>query len=228
MRPTLDYGTNNLWPTPVRLRNLLEEGLVEPELHEWLARYAENPRLLSSKNRNDRGYGRQDGSVFTAPEHREIEEITEILTGQVDEYVRETMPPLQPGHEKKAMMWFLIQRPSVLQDVPGPHCHEAGDVAFTYYLSVPGDGSGVLMLLDPRGAIHRGGRAFPRPYGGLSYQPRRGDLVMFPRYLTHDSSVNTDGYLRKLIAGVLRYDLPHEATDRYWIDLARTKVPLEV
>jgi hypothetical protein len=50
---------------------------------------------------------------------------------------------------------------------------------------------------------------------------------MFPRYLTHDSSVNTDGHLRKLIAGVLRYDLPHEATDRYWIDLARTKVPLE-
>ncbi len=183
-QPKLSYGSNQLWPTPVKLLNLLEEGVVEPRLHEWLERYADDPRLLTGAlgALTDPGkvFGEEALRVFGATKDPQLREMAGILVDQADRYIGENFVKLQAEHEKRVYMWFSIQRPEVAEDPTGPHCHEASDVTLVYYLSVPRNGSGALVMIDPRGCTERGGRAFLRPSVRLIYTPRRGDLLLLP------------------------------------------------
>jgi len=67
-----------------------------------------------------------------------------------------------------------------------PHHHSTSKWAVVYYLSAP-EGSGDLLLLDPRGGVYAeknndGGRT-NRAYKRLT--PQTGSLVVLPGYLLH-------------------------------------------
>lgn len=201
----------NMWPTPILHVNLLEQGLVSESLHEWLDNYTEEnhealtgkvDRMMSYENL----YMRYDLSVFNPPKQEKLAEIKSIISATCDEFIRQTVVSPIPPHKQKALMWFVIQHPNNEVEGVSPHYHEGSDVAFAYYLSVPNNGSGRLVALDPRGTTNRGGLALPRHRIFNDICPKRGDLIMFPRYLVHYSTLNTDSHNRKIIGGSISYD----------------------
>ena len=218
----LPNGINHAWSTPIKRVNLLEKGVVGAELHEWLERYADDPRFvsgpLSHYFENAKLFTRYDVSVFASPERPELVRIKEILIAQADEYARETIVDPLPEHDKYAYLWLVVQRPNNANEAVRPHYHEPGDVAWVYYLSVPSNSSGSLCLFDPRGTIERGGRALPRHEATIEYSPKRGDLLVLPRYIMHQTTVNTDAHSRKVIAGVVAYDRPRKEKAPYLVE----------
>lgn len=215
----LEYGVNPLWATPVRLGNLLKERVVSPKLHEWLERFAADPALTSAPPTNyfnhKKGSSRYRLSVFDSPGYPELRRIKRILIDRVDAYVKELFVNPIPQHDKFALFWFVIQHPNSFDDTVRPHYHSAGEVAVVYYLSAPADGSGTIVLFDPRGTIERGFDALPRHENVIGYAPRRGDILLFPRYVMHYTTVNTDVHDRKVIAGVVGYDRHDREQYRY-------------
>jgi oxalate decarboxylase/phosphoglucose isomerase-like protein (cupin superfamily) len=105
-------------------------------------------------------------------------------------------------------MWFVVQRPSQPNDAVHAHYHEGSDLAFVYYLSMPEDGSGQLVLMDPRGTVGRGGFVVPRHALVRIIQPKEGDLILFPRYLMHYTTPNNGNVTRRVVAGSVKYERP--------------------
>lgn len=221
----LEYGMNYMWSTPVRAGNLLKEGVVGERLHSWLEKYADHPRFISGPVSRARYFARHDDSVFARPAHRELARIKGILIARADQYVRETVANPLPEHDKHATFFFVIQHPNNFAEALLPHYHEGSDVGLVYYLSTPSNGSGALAIFDPRGLISRGGRAFQKQMPGFDYSPRRGDLLILPRYVLHYTNVNTDANDRKVIAGVVKYDLPRRKATRFLVGVKGAKVP---
>ncbi len=219
----LDYGMNYLWPTPMRVENLLEEGLVGQKLHSWLEKYADQSRFISRPLSITRNNTRYDESAFVRPACAELARIREILIAQADRYARETIQNPLPEHEKEATFFFVIQRPNNLVEALLPHYHEKSDVGVVYYLATPSNGSGVIIMFDPRGLIARGGRAFMKQMPAIQYSPRRGDLLILPRYIMHYTTANTDVHSRKVITGLLRYDLPRRLAQKDLIKQEKCK-----
>ncbi len=218
-RSPLDYGMNRLWSTPIRLRNLLQEGIVEPGLHEWLENFADSAELVSGPldylRDPSKRYSRYDLSVFASPQQPELIRIKGILVAQADQYIRDEIVDPLPAHDKYVVSWFVIQHPQNAEEAPAPHYHESGDVAMVYYLTPPSNRSGNLVMFDPRGTVARGGRALPLHKAFVEFFPRRGDLIIFPRYIKHSTRPNTGATKRKVIAGIVAYDDPHRSRFRY-------------
>jgi hypothetical protein len=208
MKDKLQY----LWPTPFLHINLIDEGIVSKKLHVWLDRYAEkNSRRLKSDIKgftsHEKRFVRYDLSVFQSPRLPELRQIKKTLAALCDDFIEKTAVNPLPKHKKTALMWFVIQNPNNAEETVSPHYHEGSDVAFAYYLSVPKDESGKIVFLDPRGGINRGGMVIPKHHVFLSITPKPGDLVMFPRYLYHYSTLNTDRKTKKkVLSGSVCYD----------------------
>jgi len=219
---SINYGINHAWSTPIKRVNLLKQGVVRAKLHGWLERYADNPRFapgpLSDYFENAKLFTRHDLSGFASPERPELARIKEILVAQAEVYARETIVDPLPEHDKYAYLWFAVQRPNNADEAVRPHYHEPGDIAWVYYLSVPSNKSGSLAMFDPRGTIERGGRALPRHNATIGYSPKRGDLLILPRYVMHQTTVNTDAHSRKVIAGLLAYDRPRKEKAPYLVE----------
>ena len=88
------------------------------------------------------------------------------------------------------------------------HYHEGSDLAFVYYLTMPKDGSGQLVLMDPGARSGEAVLVVPRHALVKIIQPSEGDLIMFPRYLMHYTTPNTDDVTRRVIAGSVKYERP--------------------
>jgi hypothetical protein len=200
---------NSLWVTPIKRQNLLHEGVVDEDLHQWLEKCAERdevtPRGYENLYKPSEMFQRHNQQIFKNPEAPELREIKRILTKVADEYVSEVFGEIAP-HDLESVLWFVRQRSGEATDAVSPHFHERGDVVFCYYLDVPGDGSGRICFLDPRGCIGRGGYSIPRNHPLIQLEPKRGDMVISPRYVLHYTTTNTDGHDRSGIAGVLRYE----------------------
>jgi hypothetical protein len=210
----LDYGISQAWSTPIKRVNLLESGVVPAALHQWLENFADSPKFVSGPLSDyfeaKKLFIRYDVSIFASPAEPELARIKDILISQADQYARETIVDPLPEHDKYAYLWFVVQGPNNETEAVRPHYHEPGDFAWVYYLSVPSNNSGSLVMFDPRGMIERGGRALPRHEATIEYVPRRGDLLILPRYVMHQTTTNTDVGPRKVIAGVLAYERPRK------------------
>jgi len=204
----LKYGMNHAWPTPVWLANLLEDGVVGERLHSWLEKFASQPRFVSGSVSTVKYFARHDTTVFARPRHPQIARMKSILVSCADEYIESTVVNPLPEHDTHAAFFFVVQHPDNDVDKLLPHYHEGADVGIVYYLTTPSDGSGALSMFDPRGLISRGGRVFTKQMPGFDFSPRRGDLLLLPRYLLHSTSVNTDGVDRRVIAGIVKYEQP--------------------
>jgi hypothetical protein len=221
----LKYGLHRAWSTPIKRVNLLKRKIVDPALHAWLEDYADDPSLISGalapRYDSARQQTRYNLSVFVSPRRVQLARIKQILIAQADEFARQAIVDPLPEHEKLAYFWFVIQHPNDPNEAIRPHFHEPGDIALVYYLSTPANRSGTLVLVDPRGTIERGGRALPRHVPALEFTPEPGDVLIFPRYLMHYTTVNTDARDRKVIGGVLAYDLPRRSKDQYLVKARR-------
>jgi hypothetical protein len=208
-RPMIDYGMNSLWVTPIKRQNLLDDGLVDPDLHRWLEQCAQRPEVTPRDYENlylsSQMFQRHNQEIFKNPHEPELQEIKRILTRVADEYVGEVFGEIGP-HDLESVLWFVRQRSGQDTDAVSPHFHERGDVVFCYYLDVPADGSGRICFLDPRGCIGRGGYSIPRNHPLIQVEPRRGDIIISPRYVLHYTTTNTDSHDRSGIAGILRYE----------------------
>jgi hypothetical protein len=51
----------------------------------------------------------------------------------------------------------------------------------------------------------------------IEYSPVRGDALIFPRYLMHHTTPNTGTENRKVISGVIAYDMVRETREPYLV-----------
>lgn len=199
------------WATPVMHVNLLHTGVMSQEFHRALQRFADgheealrqDPALLGSASN---AYIRYRTNVFSDATDETLIEMRERMNTLCDRYVAAVYGEDLPPHVRRTEMWFVLQHANDAAEAIHAHYHEGSDIAFVYYLNVPSDGSGQLVFVDPRGSIGRGAFALPRHRLTTHVQPAEGDLLIFPRYLVHYTTTNTDTQTRRVIAGSVRYD----------------------
>jgi len=201
-----------LWPTPIMHYNLRESGQVGAELHEALQTYSEQnqSRLLNDERRSatvQTLYTRYDTGVFKRTRNPQLKTIRELLLAECDNYAQQVYGEQISQAQRHHTMWFVVQRSGQAKDAVHAHYHEGSDMAFVYYLTMPTDGSGQLVLMDPRGTVGRGGFVVPRHALVNIIQPKEGDLIMFPRYLMHYTTPNSDTVTRRVIAGSVKYEM---------------------
>jgi hypothetical protein len=207
----LAQGLQWKWATPVLHVNLLESGEMCPELHSALQAFADrhehdlrhDPSLLKSSSN---AYTRYRSEVFAQATDAHLIEMRDRMNELCDCYVAAVYGPELPPHVRHTQMWFVLQHENDANEAVHAHYHEGSDIAFVYYLNVPTDGSGQVVFIDPRGPVGRGAFALPRHTLTTHVQPAEGDLMIFPRYLMHYTTTNTDSHTRRVIAGSVRYD----------------------
>jgi hypothetical protein len=199
------------WATPLLHVNLLETGQMPRALHTALQRFADHneselvndPALL---NASSNAYTRYRSQVFSQATDPALIEVRDRMDALCDRYVAECYGTDLPPHIKRIQMWFVLQHANDAAEAIHAHYHEGSDIAFVYYLNVPSDGSGQLVFIDPRGPVGRGAFVLPRHTLTTQIQPAEGDLLIFPRYLMHYTTTNTDPQTRRVIAGSVRYE----------------------
>lgn len=199
------------WATPVMHVNLLQTGAMPREFHRALQQFADgheqslrhDPALLGSASN---AYIRYRTDVFSEATDAILIEMRERMNALSDRYVAAVYGENLPPHVRRTEMWFVLQHENDSAEAIHAHYHEGSDIAFVYYLNVPSDGSGQLVFVDPRGSIGRGAFALPRHRLTTHVQPAEGDLLVFPRYLVHYTTTNTDPQTRRVIAGSVRYE----------------------
>lgn len=200
-----------LWATPVSHVNLLSTGVVSTSLHEALRSYSEKneARVANDERRSQTAvtkYTRYDTQLFDKTRNPNLKAIREIILDQCEAYASEVYGQAMSSFERETTMWFVVQRYQHAKDTVHAHYHEGSDLAFVYYLTTPRDGSGQIALMDPRGTIGRGGFAIPRHGLIKQISPQEGDLIIFPRYLMHYTTPNTDERTRRVVAGSVAYN----------------------
>lgn len=207
----LARGLQWKWATPVLHVNLLESGDMPSELHAALQRFADrseselryDPALLKSSSN---AYTRYRSEIFTQATDPHLIDMRERMNALCDRYVTAVYGPDLPPHVRRTQMWYVLQHENDASEAIHAHYHEGSDIAFVYYLNVPRDGSGQVVFIDPRGPVGRGAFALPRHTLTTHVQPAEGDFIIFPRYLMHYTTTNTDARTRRVIAGSVRYE----------------------
>ncbi|CAM3573783.1 2OG-Fe(II) oxygenase [Bordetella sputigena] len=206
-----DSAIQWLWATPVSHVNLLDSGVVDPSVHQALQDFAaeHEDELANDERRSATAttkYTRYDTQVFERTRNDNLDAIRSIILSQCDAYAAEVYGEAMREYEQRVTMWFVVQRNGHAKDAVHAHYHEGSDLAFVYYLTTPKDGSGQIALMDPRGPIGRGGFAVPRHSLIKFIEPQEGDMIIFPRYLMHYTTPNTDTRTRRVIAGSVAYE----------------------
>ncbi len=193
--------------------NLRESGRVDAGLHDALQAFSERNqgRLLNDEKRSatlETLYTRYDTGIFKRTRNPQLKAIRQLILEECDDYAAQVYGDQVRQARRDHTMWFVVQRSGQAKDAVHAHYHEGSDLAFVYYLTMPKDGSGQLVLMDPRGTVGRGGFVVPRHALVNIIQPCEGDLILFPRYLMHYTTPNTDNVTRRVIAGSVKYERP--------------------
>ncbi len=193
--------------------NLRESGRVDAGLHDALQAFSERNqgRLLNDERRSatlETLYTRYDTGIFKRTRNPQLKAIRQLILEECDDYAAQVYGDQVRQARRDHTMWFVVQRSGQAKDAVHAHYHEGSDLAFVYYLTMPKDGSGQLVLMDPRGTVGRGGFVVPRHALVNIIQPCEGDLILFPRYLMHYTTPNTDNVTRRVIAGSVKYERP--------------------
>ena len=130
------------------------ERQVGTDLHTALQAYSEQnqSRLLNDESRSatlETLYTRYDTGVFKRTRDPQLKAIRELLLTECDSYAHEVYGEQIHQAKRHHTMWFVVQRSGQAKDAVHAHYHEGSDLAFVYYLTMPKDGSGQLVLMDP-------------------------------------------------------------------------------
>ncbi len=131
------------------------------------------------------------------------------LRTHILEAVQETTRLLSPDFDFAANRalcqgWINVNPPGAFN---GPHDHSGFALSGVYYASVPPEGrSGAIEFLDPRANANaymiEGAACFNRKF---MINPKPGNLLVFPSYLTHWVQPNGDSTDRITVAFNIRY-----------------------
>lgn len=146
--------------------NLRESGRVDTGLHEALQAFSERnqSRLLNDEKRSatlETLYTRYDTGIFKRTRNPQLKAVRELILAECDDYAAQVYGDQVRQARRDHTMWFVVQRSGQAKDAVHAHYHEGSDLAFVYYLTMPKDGSGQLVLMDPRGTVGRGGFVVP-------------------------------------------------------------------
>jgi uncharacterized protein (TIGR02466 family) len=218
-----------LFSTHVYVVNLVDEGVIAPDLNQRIATQAigafeefarSNPNI-PEVNLNDAFWGVQKDPK-TRPKIPEIVEILNHIEGAVLRYVTELglgHPEPQSGfmngehgEQPPSEAWFSIHRG---KSEHSTHNHVDAQFAVVYYPQAK-YGDGRLVFKDPRGARHvseSNEDPIPvpvAPFGGNRHhiKPIAGDLIIFPGWLYHaveSSSTESDEYRVSLSVNIDGY-----------------------
>ena len=131
------------------------------------------------------------------------------LRAHILEAVQETTRLLSPHFDFAANRalcqgWINVNPPGAFN---APHDHSGFALSGVYYASVPPEGrSGAIEFLDPRVNANaytiEGAACFNRKF---IINPKPGNLLVFPSYLTHWVQPNGDSTDRVTVAFNIRY-----------------------
>nr|WP_312474686.1 hypothetical protein [Achromobacter ruhlandii] len=141
-----------LWPTPIMHYNLRESGRVDAGLHDALQAFSERNqgRLLNDEKRSatlETLYTRYDTGIFKRTRNPQLKAIRQLILEECDDYAAQVYGDQVRQARRDHTMWFVMQRSGQAKDAVHAHYHEGSDLAFVYYLTMPKDGSGQLVLM---------------------------------------------------------------------------------
>jgi uncharacterized protein (TIGR02466 family) len=216
-----------LFSTHVYVVNLVDEGVIAPEVNQRLATQAinafeefarsEDGMRTDPAELNDAFWTVQKASHLTSA-IPEVVDILKHIEGAVRRYLIELglgRPEEQngwmnteQGKQVPNEAWFSIHRGASSHST---HDHVDAQLAVVYYPKVK-EGDGRLVFEDPRGARHVSeGNPIPfAPFAGnrQHVEPRSGDLVIFPGWLYHavdPSAIDSDEYRVSLSVNIDGY-----------------------
>jgi hypothetical protein len=174
----LDYGLNNLYPTPVWL------GQTDADRCNILA-----AEILADTDRDSNRLIYNDGdrneNLF-AKNNQVLNDFRDtVVVPDLDNYLRQTInQPLSHFREYKISSWLSKHTEG---EFISRHNHWRGQLSAVYYLMIDeNDTAGTLWLEDPRPNANRGyGPNFESWFTTRKYQPRVGDYVFFPSFVYH-------------------------------------------
>ena len=162
----MDIHNDYLWATPTWTSKL--DNIDNKELSEWILDYKKNNN--SSEISNKGGWQHLIDSQNP---------ICRNLMGSIMEMLRAVK--LKPGKKNiKCVMWANVNGKG---DWNMMHNHMPEDISGIYYVKVPDDSHGTLVLKDPRG-VYISPQIDQTP-NHLYIEPEENVLFMFPSFLDH-------------------------------------------
>lgn len=181
-QPATD-GVERLWPTVMLRRTLPGADVANQALSEFVLALEEGNTALTTDYLAD--------NVLTA-DHPAIQWLRDCINRTIVEYFR------QLGIDYKIDWtvhgWANVNR---LGDYHDPHNHPHCYLSGTYYVQVPTDRAplrsrkdvrpGCITFYDPRGPAVNMGAIRGDPYVNPEYtvQPKPGDIMLWPAFMTH-------------------------------------------
>ena len=179
----MDEGISRLWPTVILRRTLPGADIANQALSAFALDREAGNAALTTDYRND--------NLLTA-DHPAVQWLRDCINRTVIDYFREL--GIDYPIDWSVHGWANINR---LGDYHDPHNHPHCYLSGTYYVQVPTDRAplrsrkdvrpGCITFYDPRGPAVNMGAIRGDPYVNPEHtlQPKPGDILLWPAFLTH-------------------------------------------
>jgi uncharacterized protein (TIGR02466 family) len=176
-------GVERLWPTIMLRRTLPGADVANQVLAELVLELEAGNAQLTTDYRNDN---------LLVADHPAIQWLRDCINRTVMEYFRELGIDYQVDWTVHG--WANVNR---LGDYHDPHNHPHCYLSGTYYVQVPTERAplrsrkdvrpGCITFYDPRGPAVNMGAIRDDPYVNPEHtiQPKPGDILLWPAFLTH-------------------------------------------
>ena len=176
-------GVERLWPTVMLRRTLPGADVANQVLAELVLELEAGNAALTTDYRNDN---------LLVADHPAIQWLRDCINRTVMEYFRELRVDYQVDWSVHG--WANVNR---LGDYHDPHNHPHCYLSGTYYVQVPTDRAplrsrkdvrpGCITFYDPRGPAVNMGAIRGDPYVNPEHtiQPKPGDILLWPAFMTH-------------------------------------------
>jgi uncharacterized protein (TIGR02466 family) len=181
--PSATDGVERLWPTIMLRRTLPSAEIANQVLAEFILALEEGKTALTTDYRADN---------LLVADHPAVQWLRDCINRTVVEYFRQIGINYQVDWSLHG--WANVNR---LGDYHDPHNHPHCYLSGTYYVQVPTDRAplrtrkdvrpGCITFYDPRGPAVNMGAIRGDPYINPEYtvQPKPGDILLWPAFLTH-------------------------------------------
>jgi hypothetical protein len=172
----MNYGMNNLWPTPVLLETIANTDILNAAVDEILTTVD-----LSFPPSDFQGY---DVLEEGGPALRQFKK--DVVEPLFDKYLKEVYGFSLHDTEYNLRSWMTGTGHSYMIPV---HNHSGAAVSAVFYLLCEEeDKGGELFLIDPRSNANRGYlNRMKEPFAPKTFAPKSGEALIFPSYLYHQT-----------------------------------------
>lgn len=172
----MNYGMNNLWPTPVLLEKIQDTDILDLTVQEILT-----TTDLSTPPSDFQSYDilADGGPVFEKFRKNIVEPI-------FDRYLIEVYGFSLHDTQYSFRSWLTGTGHSYMIPV---HNHSGASLSAIFYLLCEEDSKGgELFLIDPRSNANRGYLdRMKQPFASKTFLPTSGEVIVLPSYLYHQT-----------------------------------------